>query len=103
MRREVFLSVTAEQQMHSTAEWYALQNPEIAEAWFNGLVAALESVCDNPEQFSFANEAERLGKSFRQMLYGVGQRITHRVLFSVREDRIVVHQIRHVAQDDVGE
>lgn len=35
------------------------------------------------------------------MLYGSGKRITHRVLFVIREQRIVVYQIRHVAMQDL--
>jgi hypothetical protein len=35
------------------------------------------------------------------MLYGSGKRITHRMLFVIREQRIVVNQIRHVAMGNL--
>ena len=103
MTTEVYLTATAEQQMHAAAEWYAKENPDFAANWFNGLLSVIEGIAENPEQFPQARENEQLPVQARQMLYGPGKRKTHRVLFVVRETRIVVHQIRHVAQQDVEE
>jgi hypothetical protein len=36
-----------------------------------------------------------------QLLYGLGKRKTHRALFAVHEQRVVVHAIRHLSQLDV--
>ena len=35
----------------------------------------------------------------REMLFGVGRRKTHRAVFRIRKDRVVVYAIRHLAQD----
>jgi hypothetical protein len=35
------------------------------------------------------------------MLYGSGRRISHRILFVIRERRIVVYQIRHVSMQEL--
>ena len=98
MSVEIFLTATAEQQMHDAAEWYAKESPEIAANWFNGLLDSLASISLSPESFPLARESDELPVQFREMLYGLGKRKTHRVLFVARSDRIVVHQIRHVAQ-----
>lgn len=102
MTREVVLTETAQQQMNAAADWYAEQNPTVAAKWFNGLIARLNFLSDNPEQYAVARESEFLPVELRQMLYGSGKRITHRVLFVIREQRIVVYQIRHVAMPDIA-
>ena len=101
MKREVFLTKTAKQQMNAAADWYAEQNPSVAATWFNGLLARVNSVDDNPLQYALARESEFLPVELRQMLYGSGKRTTHRILFVIREQTIVIYQIRHVGMRDV--
>ena len=101
MKREVVLTATAQQQMNAAADWYAEENLNIAVNWFNGLIARLNLLSDNAEQYDVARESEYLPIELRQMLYGSGKRITHRILFIIREQKIVVYQIRHVAMQDI--
>ena len=101
MKREVVLTATAQQQMDAAADWYAEENLNIAANWFNGLIARLNLLSDNPEQYAVARECEFLPIELRQMLYGSGKRITHRILFVIRKQKIVVYQIRHVAMQDI--
>lgn len=101
MKREVVLTATAQQQMNAAADWYAEENPTIAANWFNGLIARLNSLSDNPDQYVVARESEFLPVELRQMLYGSGKRITHRILFVICEHQVVVYQIRHVAMRDI--
>lgn len=101
MRREVLLTKTAQEQMNAAADWYAERDPTVAATWFNGLITGLNSLAENPQQHSLARESEFLPFELRQFLYGSGKRTTHRVLFVIREECIVVYQIRHVAMSDL--
>ena len=101
MKREVLLTKTAELQMNAAADWYAEQNPSVAATWFNGLLASVNSLNINPLQYALARESAFLPVELRQMLYGSGKRTTHRILFVIREQTIVIYQIRHVAMRDV--
>ncbi len=101
MKREVLLTKTAEVQMNAAADWYAEQNPTVASTWFNGLLASVNSLDDNPLHYALARESEFLPVELRQMLYGSGKKTTHRILFVIREQTIVIYQIRHVAMRDV--
>ena len=101
MKREVFLTKTAKQQMNAAADWYAEHNPSVAATWFNGLLARVNSLDDNPLQYALARESQFLPVELRQMLYGSGKRTTHRILFVIREQTIVIYQIRHVGMRDV--
>lgn len=101
MTREVFLTETARKQMEAAADWYAEQNAAVAARWFKGIVQRLNDLAQNPEQYSVARESEFLPVELRQMLYGSGRRISHRILFVIRERRIVVYQIRHVSMQEL--
>lgn len=102
MTLEVVLTETARKQMESAADWYAKQNPAVAATWFNGLIQRLIALDENPEQYAVARETEFLPVELRQMLYGSGKRISHRILFVIRERQVVVYQIRHVSMRDVN-
>lgn len=100
MNLPVVLTRTAEQQLWSATDWYAARDPELGERWFRGIHEAIKSLAENPERFGLAHENDDLPVGLREMLYGVGRRKSHRVLFIIRDDRIVVHQVRHVSQRD---
>jgi hypothetical protein len=37
----------------------------------------------------------------RELAYGLGRKPTHRALFAIRPDAVIVYAIRHTAQADV--
>lgn len=41
------------------------------------------------------------GNSIRQLLYGVSRRKTHRAVFEIRAGEVIIHAIRHLAQDEL--
>ena len=102
MNRTVLLTETASRQLHAATDWYALQSETVAANWFNGLISRLDSLAVNPDQYPVAEESHHLPVQLRQLLYGSGRRITHRVLFEIRETEVIVHQIRHVSQSDLS-
>lgn len=67
------------------------------ERWYNGFLDQLESLANDSERLPLAPESGDLIVPVRQMLYGL-RRKTHRVVFTVRADAVVVLRIRHVAQ-----
>ena len=87
--------------MTAAAEWYASTDPELAAKWFNGLMDAMQRIARDAESFPLARESNELPVQVRQLLYGLGKRKTHRILFAVRPTQIIVHQVRHVSQRDM--
>lgn len=85
-----------------TALWWA-ENRDAAQAarWLEGFQASIDSLTENPERHAVAHETELFRFPLRQLLYGLGSRPTHRALFRVREDKVVIiYGIRHVKQQD---
>ena len=60
-----------------------------------------DSLAHDPKRWPLAPEHETLPLPLRQITCGVGRRPTHRVLFAVRGQRMVVYAVRHLAQRDI--
>lgn len=102
MSHEVRLTRRAEQQLNDAVDWWAEhRSPEQAERWHAGIVNAMLSLGANPLRCRLARENCSVPIELRELLYGWGRRPSHRILFTVRQDRIVVYAIRHVAQDEL--
>ena len=101
MKREVRLTDRAGEQLEAGYHWYAERSLDLAARWYNGIIDALLGLENNPERFGLAREGVELSMTCRELLYGVGKRKTHRALFAVRPDAVVVYAIRHLAQQDV--
>ena len=71
-----------------------------ADCWYQAMMEALLTLELNPERYPSAIEASKLGTELRQLMFGSGRRITHRVIFAIRPAGVVVYAIRHVAQDE---
>lgn len=87
--------------MQEAAEKYSESSPKVAARWFNGLIESIKAIASHPESYPLSRESEILQIELRQLLYGVGKRKTHRVLFVIRPKGVIIHQIRHVAQQDI--
>ena len=46
-----------------------------------------------------ALERDLLSQGIRQLLFGLGRRATHRIVFAVDDDAVIVLRVRHASQD----
>ena len=100
MSYEVQLTPQARIELCNSALWWAEhRSTDQAAKWLEGFEAALRLLSENPERWPLAQENENVPLEIREMLFGIGRRKTHRAVFRIREDRVVVHAIRHLAQD----
>jgi len=102
MNLPVIIMPEAEQNLWDAAQWWAT-NRSIAQAqrWYDGFVDMLESLADQPQRCPLARENGDFPYELRELHYGIGSRPTHRALFTVRPDAVVVLSIRHGSQRDV--
>jgi plasmid stabilization system protein ParE len=100
MKYDVVLTDEARQNIRSIVAWYSNQSPAAANRWYDGLVEKLASLTEKPDRCTFARENSRFPIELRQLNYGSGRRLTHRIIFTIRPKSVVVYSIRHVAQQD---
>jgi plasmid stabilization system protein ParE len=67
---------------------------EQAEEWFNGMIAAIQTLEDLPHRCRVADESEELGQEVRLLLYGKRKRQYEGVLFGARENALNRHRPR---------
>lgn len=103
MSYEVFVTDRAAHQLESAARWWSEHRSHAqAEKWYDGFVDAILSLAEGPERCPLAREHGQFPFPLRQLNYGIGPRPTHRAVFTVRQERVIVLRIRHLAQDDLG-
>ena len=101
MKHTVVLTDPAEEELLAAYEWWAgNRSEEQAVRWYNGLLDALEALAEHPTRCSIARENDRFAAELRELHFGLGSRPTHRAIFTIRPDMILVYSIRHVSQRD---
>jgi plasmid stabilization system protein ParE len=97
-----YLKITDEaaEMLLANARWYAerAQSIEIATAWYDGFLAKIESLEENPFIGPLAPESEHVDFELREIYYGSGKQLSHRALYRVRGNLIEVLSIRHLSQ-----
>lgn len=102
MTHHVVITGLAEQDAISNHEWWSRhRSKEQADRWLEGVYAAMFSLRDQPERCSYATERDLREEGVRQLLYGVGRRVTHRIVFSIDREKVVIYRILSVSQDAV--
>ncbi len=86
--------------MLEIAKWYAdtSQSIDVATAWYDGFICALEMLVQNPLCGTRAPESDLFSFELRELRYGSGRRLTHRALYRIKGEAIEVLSIRHHAQ-----
>ena len=100
MTYRVIVTRRAERDMHDAAEWWSTnRSPEQANRWLSGIERHLRSLAQTPRRCAAAAESDRFPFELRELHYGPGRRSTHRLLFTIADELVLVLAVRHVAQD----
>ena len=103
MTHRIAFTSKAKLELNQTAIWWAEnRSVEQAERWLDGFEAVIQSLAINPERHPPAREDEQFAFTLRQLVYGVGSNPTHRAIFRIRGDEVIIFGIRHLAQRDVS-
>jgi plasmid stabilization system protein ParE len=92
------LTRRAAQEIEEQYHWLAERSQSAADRWRDSLLAAVNSLAKDPERCPEAPEAEWYGERLRQYLHRKRRR-THRILFDIRGDVVIILRVRHSAQD----
>jgi plasmid stabilization system protein ParE len=99
--RVTILPRAKRQLLEQSLWWSENRSAEQALRWLEGFEQALASLTDNPERCSTARESDAFDVVIRELHYGIRNKATHRAVFEVRKDEVIVHSVRHLAQSDL--
>jgi plasmid stabilization system protein ParE len=101
MSLPVLIMPEAEAALWRNAKWWAEnRSSEQAQRWYVGFAEAINALGDHPHQHPLARENDQFPYDVRVMNYGVSSRATHRALYTIRPDAVVVISIRAAKQKD---
>jgi plasmid stabilization system protein ParE len=102
MTHRVLLTDAATQDIEGASTWWA-EHRSLPQAlhWLQQIHARIASLREDPERCQLAHEAPRFPFELRELLFGVGRRSSHRILFRVVGETVEVLAVRHAAQADV--
>ena len=104
MTHRVVLTTQADCQLEHAAAWWAEhRSPGQAARWYAGFSEAIAALAQHPERCPLAPENGHFRYEIRELHYGLGSRPTHRAVFTIRPDMVLVLSIRHAAQADLTE
>lgn len=102
MRYTVVTTERAAREIEEAAAWWARERSvEQAEQWYLGIRAAIANLATSPERWAIAAERQRFPYEIRELHFGLGSRPTHRVLFTIVKETVLVLTVRHAAQDRI--
>lgn len=92
-RYRVEVTEPAEQEIEAAQGWIAVDSPEAAERWSQGIFAALKTLDTMPARCPLAPENEGHAEDIRQLVHG-----QYRILFTIQPGRVVILHVRHGAR-----
>jgi len=102
MSYTVIVTKPAELELRQAALWWANnRSEEQANGWYDGFIDAIYSLENDPRRCPIARENDFVEKEIRELHYGLGSRPTHRAVFEIQGNRVLVLTIRHAAQQDL--
>lgn len=100
MSYAVVVTEQATNDLESSAAWWARErSAEQAERWYAEIRRAIAGLSEQPFRLSLSAEHGNFAYELRELHFGLGARPTHRVVFTIVKETVVVLAVRHAAQD----
>ena len=102
MTHRVTILPRAKHQLLGQALWWSEhRSAEQALRWLEKFEKRLASLAEQPERCAIARESGVLKIQLRELYFGLRNKSTHRAVFEIRGDEVIVHSVRHLAQRDL--
>jgi plasmid stabilization system protein ParE len=96
---EVILTERAGDELQAAHDWWRdHRSANQAIRWHAEFIAAMIDLERDPQRCALAGENDVFPYEIRQLNFGLGNRPTHRAIFTIRNRDIVILRVRHLAQ-----
>lgn len=81
---------------------YEHVSPAYAEEWYQGLFEQIETLQNHPRRCPVARESGKFPEEIRELIYGKRRhKNKYRILFTIREDLVVILFIHHASRQEL--
>lgn len=95
----VVITAPARRDLAEQHDWWAEhRSAEQAHRWYVGFHRALDALASNAEKLSLAPENGLWPFELRELTFGLGRKPSHRALFAIQGEHVVVLRTRSLAQ-----
>ncbi len=99
MTYTVVTTERAAREIEDTAAWWARERSvEQAERWYQGIRGAIAELETAPDRWAVVPELQGLPYKVRERRFGLASKPTHRVLFTIIGQTVLVLTVRHTAR-----
>ena len=96
---EVLLTRRAQEELDQQHDWWAEhRSANQANRWYVGFVAEMLTLEQNPKRCMLAPENKLFPYTVWQLNYGISRGLTHRALYTIKGNTIVILRVRHLRQ-----
>lgn len=101
---EVLITPSAEVDIQRNFHWwYENRSQDQAIRWYQSIHESITTLKKFPERCPTAPEAELLGIPIRQLSFGIGSHPTHRIVFLIRAELVIILRVRHSSQQSLSD
>lgn len=102
MKYHVVVSKAAREELRDVSRWWTEhRSADEAQRWYDGFLNALYRLDTFPDSHVFAYENDDFSFTIRELHYGLSSRSTHRAVYAIADNKVIVLAIRHLAQDRI--
>ena len=95
------LAASARADIRSTTRWLRDQASQaVADRWLAGPHETMNTLRTRPSRCPVAAESEKFPEEIRELLYG-RRRIKYRIIFTLRDDTVIVLYVHHGARGEI--
>lgn len=104
MKYRVNVLPNAQVEIRRNAYWWSQnRSHEQAKKWTRLLLEKIRTLGNDPLRHAVAEENLRFSVELREVLFGLGRKPTHRIVFTTSDDTVFIVAVRHVSQDAIQE
>jgi plasmid stabilization system protein ParE len=99
---DLIITEPARKDIQEAFDWWRDHRSAVqAERWYSGTYEAIGTLRRDPERCAKSPETDLLRQGVRQLLIGIGQRPTHRIVFTVSKNVVTILRVRHSSQGEL--
>mgnify|MGYP002082899682 FL=1 len=96
----IVITGPASRDIQEAYDWWAEnRSRDQATRWYLAIHNSIALLQEHPQRCSLAPEADLQASGVRQFLFGTGRRRTHRIVFGIDGNTVVIFRVRHTSQD----